>query len=202
MHDYKQFLDQRLLVDTYSLVRRRESLNSRNFNEKCEENYFHIEDYSESLIKDYVFNYPFEKSSKQIKDNWESIYHLDVKPYIDSNKTLHKVSGHKPRQKTWLPQILTSNKNERSRSIRSLVLPEIKLKLNEKPFEPETMLQAKVQQSNENRKKSLQKQLTILNSLNLKESNSKLARNLYFHPKTLSFTPFFKSEVQKAKKIF
>lgn len=195
MYDHKQFPDQRLLVDTSSLVRRRESLKSKNFNEQNEENYFHIEDYSESLIKDYLFNYPLEKSSKQIKDSWESIYHLNVKPYIDLNqKNLTKISSHKPRQKIWLPPIFSSTKDQRSRSIGSLILPEIKFKFNEKPFEPVNMLQAKIQQSNENRKKSLQQQLTILNSLNLEESNSKLARNLYFNPKTLSFTPFFKTK--------
>ncbi|RNA45067.1 hypothetical protein BpHYR1_034427 [Brachionus plicatilis] len=204
MCDLNKIPDQRLLIGTSSLIKRRESLNSKIFNEKNKENYFHIEDYSESLIKDYAFNYPLEKSPKQIKDNWESIYHLKVKPnfkYMDLNQTQAKIPNHEPRrrQKTWFPTVVTMNKKHRKKSTESLILPDINFKLSDKPFEPVKLLQAKFQQTNDTRRKSLQKQLDILNSFDLEESNSKLARNLYFHPKTLSFTPFFKANAQKTK---
>lgn len=199
----KNFPDQRLLVETSSLVKRRESLNSKNFNDKKDENYFHVEDFSDSIIKDYVFNYPLEKNSKQIRENWESIYHINLKPSIDSKISQSKVINHdqRLRQKTWLPAVITINKKQRKKSTESLILPDINFKLSDKPFEPVKLLQARVQNSNDNRKKSFQKQLDILNSFNLQESNGKLARNLYFHPKTLSFTPFIKTTAQKTKKV-
>ncbi|CAF1006127.1 unnamed protein product [Brachionus calyciflorus] len=207
MNYSKKFPDHYLLISPSSLFRNRSNFEDKTFSDSIMETQVFIEDYKDSILKSYSNYYPYENDHRQIRENWESIYRVKLKPdfkFIESNftKSQEKISNQKFKNVP-LPEIVLK-KNEKNLELNSkkshgykeaIDLPLIKIRRSDKPIEPIRKLEADVIKTNEMiRKKSLRSQLKLLNSINLEESNSKLAKNLYYHPKTLSFTPYIKND--------
>lgn len=154
------------------------------------------------------------KNTKELREKWESIYHLNTSQnfkYIEENDWSKNRSFLKDKQKNFsnikvskkLPEI-NKLKHEIKQKQKKIKLKKTEAKIirfpsvsvtiksiesdaksDAKPFTPIELNTLRCSLNT----KCIRLQQDFLNCLNLESSNNKIAKQLYFHPKTLSFTP-------------